>query len=981
MSVGAELFKLYGLIGMQGVEKTQKQLKGIDKQARKTEKEIHRLGVKAQNVGKIFLKAFTLPLAIAGAAVVKFNADFHEAMTSSLAIMGDLSDSMRKDLEKAAIDVSKVVSFSAKEAAEAYFFLASAGKKAAQSIKLLPLVAKFAQAGSFGLALATDLLTDAQSALGLSSKDVVKDMENMTRVSDVLVKANTIANATVQQFSESLTNKAGAALRILKKDIEEGAAVLAVFADQGLKGAAAGESLNIVMRDFQRASLKNKEAFKQANVAVFDQNGNMRNMADIVGDLDKLLVGMSDAQRRATLSALGFQDKSISATMALLGTSEAIRGYEKDLRSAAGITDEVAAKQLKTFWKQLGLLKDRLIAVTLEGRAFGEMGTQVIIPVLSKLVSWVEALGKWWNGLSSEMRKTIGGFVALAAAIGPTVFVMGKLIAWSKVFIPILVILKSATLSYAGVVLALKNAVLLLQGSMLGITALIGSLVAIGWYWYSNWEMLSVQIKAQWARMLLTVSKGSASMLLAISDLVIGSLGLLDKLSVVVPGLGAKIKKATIGLLEFKAAIYKDLGKQQQHTNMLLEQGKATKTLTESIKETAEAAKEALGIKEATIEKSRVQIGVEKATAKAAGDTTDEIKRYNKSILAQTKEIGLNKKELLALERKNAIEEAKALGADVLAVKALYTAKHIELLEDEQEAINEYNAKTKAAIKNFGADKLALLEVEKQAELLKADELGADKSKVVELYALKEQKLKDELRDEEEKKDKQAIQNRLRQTSSIGNKINGILGKFASNKLQRLDNSEKREIESINNSQMNEEQKAEAIQKVQERTEKRRRVLERERAMREKAAALFNIAINTASAVIEALPNVPLSLFVGGLGLAEAVAVASTPMPFFDGGLIKGSDQGIQAQVGEKGQDELIFPVDRGIGMIVDGIVDAFSNLQLPSLVQPELAGVGGNATEVHMHLGTFIGDARSLKEFERKLSTVRISENQRKGF
>jgi len=103
------------------------------------------------------------------------------------------------------------------------------------------------------------------------------------------------------------------------------------------------------MRDLQKAAINNKTAFKKARVEVFDSTGEMNNMADIVGDLEGLLMGMSDEGKKATLMQLGFTEKSINATMALLGTSDAIRRYEKGLRAAAGTTDEVAQKQLNNF--------------------------------------------------------------------------------------------------------------------------------------------------------------------------------------------------------------------------------------------------------------------------------------------------------------------------------------------------------------------------------------------------------------------------------------------------------------------------------------------------------------------------------------------------------------------------------------------------------------------------------------------------------
>jgi TP901 family phage tail tape measure protein len=227
--------------------------------------------------------AVTAQLATAiGVAGVRQFANFDAAMQKSVAIMGDVSDAMRKDMSDAAREVAKTTTFSAEQAAESYFFLASAGLSAEQSIAALPKVAAFAQAGMFDMARATDLLTDAQSALGLTSNDATENLENMTRISDVLVKANTLANASVSQFSEALTNKAGAALRVLGKDVEEGTAVLAFFADQGVKGAEAGEMLNIMLRDVTRAAAGNAKEFDKLGLSVLDSDGNLKNMADVV---------------------------------------------------------------------------------------------------------------------------------------------------------------------------------------------------------------------------------------------------------------------------------------------------------------------------------------------------------------------------------------------------------------------------------------------------------------------------------------------------------------------------------------------------------------------------------------------------------------------------------------------------------------------------------------------------------------------------
>lgn len=375
------------------------------------------VGTSMTQAGRAMTLGITLPALALGGAILKVGADFDSAMTESLAIMGDVQPQIRDQMEETARTIAVTTNKSATEAAESYFFLASAGLDAAQSIEALPVVARFAQAGAFDMALATDLLTDAQSALGLTIRDdVVKNMENMNRVSDVLVKANTLANATVQQFSESLTNDAAAAMRLVNKDIEEGVAVLAVFADQGLKGAAAGSSLAIVFRDLQKAAINNKEIFAEMGISVFDTNGNMRNMADIVNDLSGLLEGMSDEETKATLMLLGFQERSVKNIQLLLGTGDAMREYEEGLRGAAGTTQEVADNQMKSLSSQLGILKDKAIEV---GLAFFEKLEPTIVndlvPALSDLLDSLtpilDTIADTLPGIIEELLPQIQEFV------------------------------------------------------------------------------------------------------------------------------------------------------------------------------------------------------------------------------------------------------------------------------------------------------------------------------------------------------------------------------------------------------------------------------------------------------------------------------------------------------------------------------------------------------------------------------------------
>lgn len=386
-----------------------------------TQKGFNRIGTAATQMGKSLTTKVTLPLVGMGAASVKAFADFDKAMVESTAIM-DVTKKQIADMRQVAIDFgsSGETTKGPTELAQAYFFLASAGKDAEQSMKLLPQVARFATAGNFDMALATDLLTDAQSALGLASKDAAKDLENMTKVADVLVKANTIANASVQQFSESLTNEAGAALKTFNKDIEEGVAVLAAYADQGVKGQVAGSQLARVTRLLSKAALDNAEAHKQLGFEVFDANGKMRNYADIIKNLEDVTAGMSDEVRAATLDQLGFQARVQGAILPLLGQSDAIREYEQRLRKAGGTVDAVSKNQMESFSNQMTVMKNQFMAMGIE------IGEQ-LIPHVKTFMGWIQKGIDWFKSLNKEQQENVLKYALIAGAIGPLLVVFGTL--------------------------------------------------------------------------------------------------------------------------------------------------------------------------------------------------------------------------------------------------------------------------------------------------------------------------------------------------------------------------------------------------------------------------------------------------------------------------------------------------------------------------------------------------------------------------
>lgn len=378
-------------------------------------------GLKQAESGlKKFGKAAAATAAAAAAAVgtvaavsVREFAKFDAALTQSTAIMGDLSDAMKEDMAATAREVAKTTTFSAEQAAESFYFLASAGLDATASIKAMPTVAQFAQAGMFDMALATDLLTDAQSALGLSIRDdAVANMENMVRVSDTLARASQLANATIEQFSTSLTTKAGTALKTVGKDVEEGAAALAVFADAGVKGELAGTQLTNTIFGLSDRAKAVPDQFEALGLSVFDASGNMRNFAEIADNFTEVLGPMTTQQKLATLANLGFTKQARAGLLLLLENGDALRNYESELRNAGGTTQEVADKQLESLSAQFDLLKSRVKDVGLEIGAALAPALLDLIDVLTPILDdFIPRLGNFMAELAPKITMAVQGIV------------------------------------------------------------------------------------------------------------------------------------------------------------------------------------------------------------------------------------------------------------------------------------------------------------------------------------------------------------------------------------------------------------------------------------------------------------------------------------------------------------------------------------------------------------------------------------------
>ena len=107
---------------------------------------------------------------------------------------------------------------------------------------------------------------------------------------------------------------------------------------------------------------------------------------------------------------------------------------------------------------------------------------------------------------------------------------------------------------------------------------------------------------------------------------------------------------------------------------------------------------------------------------------------------------------------------------------------------------------------------------------------------------------------------------------------------------------------------------ATAKAEIERQYEEKRKAIQRRQAESEKRMAMFNIAVNTAQAIVSTLgktgfAGIPLSLIVGAIGAAQLAMVAAQEIPAFaEGGIHEGGKMLINDAKGSKYQETIVTP-------------------------------------------------------------------------
>ena len=256
-------------------------------------------------------------------------AEFEQAMANTSAIAGASADDYAK-LSAAAREAGKATTFTASEAADALGYMALAGWNVEESTAALTPVLKLAEATQADLATTSDQVTDSMSAMGVG----IDDLQGYL---DVIVTTNNKANTTAADLMDAFIGCGGAA-RAAGMNYKETSTALGILANNGIKGSEAGTALNSMLVRISTKDVAQK-AFKDLGVAVYDSSGEMRNMRDILVDLNGAMAGMMQEQKNSYMSAIAGTNYYSQFGYLLDGVKEGVNGSASAWDELAGAID------------------------------------------------------------------------------------------------------------------------------------------------------------------------------------------------------------------------------------------------------------------------------------------------------------------------------------------------------------------------------------------------------------------------------------------------------------------------------------------------------------------------------------------------------------------------------------------------------------------------------------------------------------------
>lgn len=395
-----------------GLSSAGEQMKQFMNSNNSMESRIQSLGSSMQTVGKTATVGVTLPLVGIGTAAVKTSMDFEAQMSKVKAISGATGEDFNK-LRDQAIQLGADTNFSASEAAGGMENLASAGFKVSDIMSAMPGMLSLAAAGDVDIATASDIASSALNGFGMSA-------DKTTHVADVLAKVAGDTNAAVTDTGEAMKYIAPVA-NSLGVSFEDTATAIGLLSNAGIKGSQAGTTLRSALTSLASPTDAATKTMKQLGMNFFDASGKMLPLGQIIQILQDKTKGLTQQQKASVMETL-FGKEAMSGMLALVSQGpQKFDELSKGLKKCDGASKEMADTMQDNLKGSIEAMKGSIETL---GIKLGD----ALAPTVKIVANGIAKLANAFSGLPKPMQTVIANAFLAAAAFGPVMMIMGKMI-------------------------------------------------------------------------------------------------------------------------------------------------------------------------------------------------------------------------------------------------------------------------------------------------------------------------------------------------------------------------------------------------------------------------------------------------------------------------------------------------------------------------------------------------------------------------
>lgn len=387
---------------------------GLTNAVAKAEGKLKAFGSKLSSIGGGLTRSLTLPLVAAGGAATKMAFDFDKSLTqikSLVGVAGDEVDAMGESAKKMALDTGK----SAAEAADALFFITSAGLRGDEAMETLEASLKAAAVGLGETKTIADLATSAMNAYG-------SDTLGASDATDILTAA--VREGKLE--ASALAGAMGGVIPIASNmgvGFDEVAAAMAAMSRTGTDAASGATQLNAILASIKKPTQQAEDALARMGTSSsevqksLEEKGLIATLEQLQQSLTK--TGMDASAIFPNIRALkGFLDLTGAG---LESNKEIFDALTKSMGATNIAFEETSKSASFKMTKSLEEMKAPLMEI-------GTILLQMLVPIVTKLGNYLKGLADDFRGLDKSTQKmiiTIGGIVA---AVGPMLLIFGKIV-------------------------------------------------------------------------------------------------------------------------------------------------------------------------------------------------------------------------------------------------------------------------------------------------------------------------------------------------------------------------------------------------------------------------------------------------------------------------------------------------------------------------------------------------------------------------